>query len=229
LPLDFSNFPQICVVGFFAIGLHEYAHCKVADLAGDPTPRIYGRVTLNLTKHFEPLGTVMMLVTAATGYGIGWGRPAPCDPSKMRNPRWDSFAVAAAGPLSNIIQAIVWALIARLLMISGQIRIEQILPFLGGPEPTFLGTLLFLGVFLNLSLAFFNLLPIPPLDGHWLLGHLLPQPAQDKWFYYSRRYGWGLLLCIVVFSEVFPKYSIFRVIGPLIERGGYYLFGVHLR
>src|SRR5580658_8524945 len=94
---------------FFGVGLHEYAHCKFADMAGDPTPGIYGRVTLNLTKHFELYGTLMMIVTALVGFGIGWGRPAPMDPRKMKNPRWDFFAAVAAGPITNLLQAIIYA------------------------------------------------------------------------------------------------------------------------
>ena len=75
------------IVIFFAIGLHEYAHCKMADVAGDPTPRYYGRVTLNLFKHFDPVGTMMIIITTLYGFGIGWGKPAPMDARKMKNPR----------------------------------------------------------------------------------------------------------------------------------------------
>src|ERR1019366_3379020 len=100
--------PQVAlaqiIVLFFGIGLHEYAHCKFADLAGDPTPRYYGRVTLNLTKHFDPLGTLMMIVSSLTGYGIGWGKPAPINPKKMKNPRIDTFIAVAAGPITNLLQ-----------------------------------------------------------------------------------------------------------------------------
>src|SRR5688500_10381483 len=87
------------IVILFAIGLHEYCHAKFADMAGDPTPRYYGRVTLNLFNHFDPLGTIMIIVTMLSGFGIGWGKPVPMDPSKMRNPRWDHFVAVLAGPL----------------------------------------------------------------------------------------------------------------------------------
>src|SRR5687768_14039545 len=133
--MDFEQLVPLAIVVFFAIGLHEYAHCKFADMAGDPTPRIYGRVTLDLTKHFELFGTLMMLFTATTGFGIGWGKPAPMDPNKMRNPRWDFFAAVAAGPISNVLQAIVWAIIARLMLTGGMIPVDMFmddrLPFLG--------------------------------------------------------------------------------------------------
>lgn len=71
------NILAMIIVIFFAIGLHEYAHCKFADMAGDPTPRMYGRVTLNLFKHFDPLGSIMILFTVLNGFGIGWEDPRP--------------------------------------------------------------------------------------------------------------------------------------------------------
>lgn len=193
------------VVVFFAIGLHEYAHCKFADMAGDPTPRLYGRVTLNLTKHFELFGTIMILLTSVTGIGIGWGKPAPMDPNKMRNPRWDFFIAVLAGPVSNLIQAVFWALLARVLLAAGVIHTDTIANSLEHPD--FIGLLLFYGVMLNLSLAFFNLFPLGPLDGHWLLGLLMPERARDKWFWWNNRYGWGVLIALILIGQV-TKFSI---------------------
>ena len=156
------------IVIFTAIGFHEYAHCKVADMAGDPTPRSYGRVTLNLTKHFEPTGTMMIIFTMMSGFGIGWGRPAPFNPSLMRNPRWDLLASVIAGPASNILQAAVWAIFLRIALLLP----TNVFSTSAGP---FLSILLLYGVYLNLVLAFFNLIPLGPLDGHWIIGQLLPE------------------------------------------------------
>jgi len=222
--MDFDpiRLTAIIIVGYFAIGLHEYAHCKFADMAGDPTPSFYGRVTLNLTKHFEPVGTIMMLLTAITGYGIGWGRPAPINPSKMRNPRWDTFIAVAAGPLSNVLQAVVWAICARLMMATNQITLEGIF----GDQSSLVGTILFYGVFLNLSLAFFNLFPIPPLDGHWLVGLLLPERYRDKWFLYCRQYGWYVLIGLVIIGQSNPQLSIFRLASTPIAYAAKFLFGL---
>src|SRR5579872_2264830 len=97
---------QIVVI-FVSIGLHEFAHCKFADMAGDPTPRYYGRVTLNLFKHFDPLGSLFILFTILGGIGIGWGKPAPMNPAKMNNPRWDWFIAVIAGPLTNVLLAVI--------------------------------------------------------------------------------------------------------------------------
>lgn len=214
----------IIIVGYFAIGLHEYAHCKFADMAGDPTPGFYGRVTLNLTKHFEPVGTIMMLITAVTGYGIGWGRPAPINPSKMRNPRWDTFIAVAAGPLSNVLQAVVWAICARLMLSTNQVSVDAI----KGQEQSLVGMILFVGVTLNLSLAFFNLFPIPPLDGHWLVGLLLPERLRDKWFLYCRQYGWYVLLGLVIIGQSIPSLSVFRLASKPLFHVANFLFGTEI-
>jgi len=219
--IDPIRMMAIILVGFFAIGLHEYAHCKFADMAGDPTPGFYGRVTLNLTKHFEPVGTIMMLITALTGYGIGWGRPAPINPSKMRNPRWDTFISVAAGPLSNVLQAVVWAIIARVLINTHQVSYEEILL-----DHSFLGYVLFFGVFMNLSLAFFNLFPIPPLDGHWLVGLLLPESIRGKWFLYCRQYGWYILIGLVAIGQIEPRLSVFRFAQIPLLKAGIFLLGI---
>ncbi|MEZ0326636.1 MAG: site-2 protease family protein [Fimbriimonas sp.] len=220
----------LVIVIFLAIGLHEYAHCKFADMAGDPTPGIYGRVTLDLTKHFELFGTLMMLLTAATGFGIGWGKPAPMNPSKMRNPRWDFFAAVAAGPISNVLQAVFWALLGRVLLVGGIIQADALLMFadgLGG-EPfrgdAIIAGLIFYGVFVNLSLAIFNLIPLGPLDGHWLVGLLMPERTRDKWFWLNKRYGWYLLLAIVLIGQVFPQYSLLAMIRRPIMNLGIDLF-----
>lgn len=182
------------IVIFLAIGLHEYAHCKVADAAGDPTPALHGRVTLNLTKHFELSGTIMMFITALSGYGLGWGKAAPINPSKMRNPRWDLFYTVSAGPLSNILQAAVWAMAFRLVMAVAPQLIEQ---------SDFVSALLFFGIRTNLALAFFNLIPFGPLDGHWIVGTFLPEKQRYYWYRFNRQIGMiGLFVAIFVFQAI---------------------------
>lgn len=188
----------IAIVIFFAIGLHEYAHCKFADMAGDPTPSMYGRVTLNLTKHFEPVGTFMMIVSSLAGVGLGWGRPAPINPSKMRNPRWDTFAAVAAGPLSNLLQAVVYGFALRFAMKAGAVDVIGVFGALNRDPTTFLAALLSLGVLLNLGLAVFNLIPLGPLDGHWLVAALLPEKQRILWNQWHRRYGMQVLIVLIL-------------------------------
>jgi Zn-dependent protease len=188
---------------FLAIGVHEYAHCKMADMAGDPTPANQGRVTLNLFKHFDPMGSIMILVTVFAGFGIGWGKPAPMDPRKMNNPKWDFFWAVAAGPISNLIQAVVWAVLFRLLLMAG----------MSGPAAGFLAVLAFSGVFINLVLALFNLIPFGVLDGHWLVATFMPDEMAYKWTSFNRQYGMIMLIAIIIGPQLFGWPS---VIGAII-------------
>ncbi len=203
------------LVIFLAIGLHEYAHCKVADLAGDPTPGSFGRVTLNLTKHFEPAGTMMIVLTTMTGFGIGWGRPAPMNPRLMKNPRWDFFAAVMAGPLSNILQAAVWALVMRVI-----IAVDPRL-LVSGDGDSSIGLFLYLAVFVNLALAFFNFIPLGPLDGRWLVGQILPEKPRYYWYRFHDRVGFIGLFVLIFASQLIDRqygYSIiWDTIGPPIN------------
>lgn len=184
-----EEFVAIILVLFLGIGLHEYAHCKMADLAGDPTPRLYGRVTLNLFKHFEPMGSLFMLISAYAGHGLGWGRPAPMDPRKMHNPRWDWFVAVLAGPISNLAQAVIYALLLRL-----RIKME-------GMPVDFLTQFLVMGVIVNIGLFMFNLIPFGPLDGHWLVGLLMPEKQRYYWFRFNSQVGMpGLFVLIMVLN-----------------------------
>lgn len=182
----------VIVVLIIAITIHEFSHAKFADLAGDPTPRYYGRVTLNPLKHLDPFGTIMMVVTVVNGFGIGWGRPVLVDPRKMRNPRWDHFISVAAGPLSNLLQAAIYAIFFRFLAKSGQLVLVE-----NGPSDP-LTTFVMYGVLVNISLFLFNLLPIGPLDGHWLVGAFLPDRLRDKWYLWNRTTGTILMLVLVL-------------------------------
>jgi len=152
LDLLFTNpFAFIVIFGgiILAIGIHEAAHCYTADYLGDPTPQALGRKTLNPLAHLDFWGTVVLLITGR----FGWGKPAPFDPYNLKNPGRDSKLIALAGPISNLIIAICLSALLRILNISN-------LSILG-----ILGHL----IALNINLALFNLLPIPPLDGSKIL------------------------------------------------------------
>ncbi len=188
-----TQFAATLLVIFFAIGLHEYAHAKVADLAGDPTPRYMGRVTLNLFKHFDPLGTIMIIFTSLTGVGIGWGKPVMVNPSKMKNPRWDHFMSVLAGPATNILQAMFFAIVLRIVATTS--------PYALVPGE-FLHSFLIMGVVINIGLAVFNMIPFGPLDGHWLLGYLMPEQTRLKWFMFNRTVGGMILIGIILFGQL---------------------------
>ena len=181
-----------------AIGIHEYCHAKFADLAGDPTPRSQGRVTLNLFNHFDPLGLMMIIITSISGFGIGWGRPVVVNPSLMHNPRWDHFVSVAAGPLSNLAQATLFALVFRA----------------AGSQSELLALVCLLGVDLNLRLFLFNLIPLGPLDGHWLVGALLPDRARIQWLKFSQGIGTFVLLGIIFGGQIFNLPILSMIIGP---------------
>ncbi len=168
-----------------AIGLHEFAHAYIADLSGDPTPRMMGRVTLNPIAHLDPMGTLFMAITVFSGYGLGWGKPVMVRHDKMNNPRWDSLLVAIAGPISNLLQAAIFAVLLRALGMSGA---------LSGVVAVFL----FFGVLINVSLAIFNMIPLGPLDGHWIVGAFLPEPLRTQWFQFNRGIGSFVFLALVL-------------------------------
>lgn len=202
-PID--RIAAIAVVIFLAIGLHEYAHAKFADMAGDPTPGYYGRVTLNLTKHFELVGTIMILFTSLVGVGIGWGKPVPMDPRKMKNPRWDHFVAVLAGPVSNLVQAVVFATVYRLLLSAAPNLIVSM---------PLLSFFLEMGVMINLSLMIFNLLPIGPLDGMWILGTFLGDRARYAWTRWNLTVGQFMFLALVLMGQLSSVSLLSAVILP---------------
>lgn len=173
------------IILILAIGVHEFAHAYIADLSGDPTPRMMGRVTLNPLAHLDPMGTIFMAITAWSGYGIGWGKPVIVRHDKMNNPRWDSLLVAIAGPISNLLQAAIFAVLFRGLSMAGSLS-------------SMIALFLLLGVIVNVSLAVFNMIPLGPLDGHWIVGAFLPEPMRTQWFQFNRGIGSFVFLALVL-------------------------------
>ena len=209
---------------FFAIGIHEFCHAKFADLAGDPTPGLFGRVTLNLTKHFELMGTIMIVITSIAGVGIGWGKPVPMDPRKMRNPKWDHFVAVAAGPASNFIQAAVFAIMIRMAVGSPDfygallatmvkdLGVDSVATY--GFGMSFMAAWFFYGVLINIALCLFNLIPIGPLDGMWLFGTFLPPEVQMRWVRFNLSYGGMLFIGLILFSQLSDYDLIGKIIYP---------------
>ncbi len=167
-----------------AITIHEFSHAITADKLGDSTPRSQGRISLFPTDHLDPFGTIMMVITTITGYGIGWGRPVMTNPRNFAHPTRDSAIVAVAGPISNILQAIVFA---------GLFRIFQ---HASDPIVLFFET----GVFVNLSLALFNMIPIGPLDGHWVMQSVLPRDLAAQYERINSAYGSMVFIGLVLMA-----------------------------
>lgn len=153
------------IVLIFSVILHEVSHGYVADKLGDPTARNLGRLTLNPLKHIDPVGSIilplLLYYLTSGGFVFGWAKPVPFDPRFLRNPRRDAGRIAAAGPITNLLLAAVFGGIVRILTSQGQ----------GG---SILTLLLYIIVEINVGLAIFNLVPIPPLDGSKVLYALLP-------------------------------------------------------
>ncbi len=194
LELLFSNpLSFILVFGglILAVGLHEAAHCYMADYLGDPTPRSLGRLTLNPLVHLDLLGTIAILFA-----GFGWGKPAPFDPYNLKNPKKDTALIALAGPVTNIAIALLLGLAMR---------------FVSMPTPVYQS--LFNILIINLSLAFFNLIPVPPLDGSKIIGVLMSHETATRY----QRINNPLLLLALIFP-IFAGASLASIIiSPMIS------------
>lgn len=179
LELLFSNpFAFILVFGgiIIAIGLHEAAHSYMADYLGDPTPRSLGRLTLNPLAHLDPLGTLTILIT---GF-FGWGKPAPFDPYNLKDPKRDTALIALAGPVSNLLIAFIFAILLRLVI------------------PDFLFNIVTFFIRLNVGLAIFNLIPVPPLDGSKIVGLFLSHEIGHRYQRLSGQNSQLLLLLLIL-------------------------------
>ena len=178
----------------FSLSVHESAHAWMADRLGDPTGRMLGRITLNPLPHIDPLGTLLMpAVLSLLGAPVfGWAKPVPMVPRHFRKPLRDQALVGAAGPLSNLTVAVLsTSLLGGLLLLWGRER------FWNAMETPYSSAwwLATLGV-INVVLAGFNLIPIPPLDGSWVLAALLPTGGR---VFYERMRGVGPILLLLLF------------------------------
>jgi len=168
----------------FAITVHEAAHGYVARMFGDNTAYVLGRVTLNPVKHIDPLGTIVIPLgmVLLTGFMFGWAKPVPVDWGSLRKPKRDMIWVAAAGPGVNLVMAVVWALLYRVLSAAG---VQENYFYLVAQA----------GISVNLVFMALNLLPIPPLDGGRIVSGLLPTRMSIA---YSRIEPYGLFILLAL-------------------------------
>ena len=180
-----------------AITLHEAAHGWAAKRFGDATAFMLGRITLNPLKHIDPIGTVIMpiaLWVISNGtFTFGYAKPVPVNFNNLRNPKRDMVWVAFAGPATNLLQALVWGLIA---IVAGNLGID-------GSLAQFIGGMCQAGLWINVLLFTFNLLPLPPLDGGRIAVGLLPREPSN-WLARIEPYGFYIVLALLLTNIIYP-------------------------
>lgn len=190
-----------------SLSIHEFSHGLASYKKGDPTPKMQGRLTLNPLSHLDPMGAMVLLLTRR----FGWAKPVPINPHYYSEPRKDLMLVSVAGPASNFVLAVIFALFLNLLGV-----------FLSGPlamrmytQPNSLIVVLVqflqLGIIINVSLGIFNLLPVPPLDGSKILRGVLP-PEADRYLDQLEGPMGMILLLILAFTGVLGA-----IIGPVVQ------------
>ena len=187
----------------FALTVYELAHGYVAYRLGDPTAKYAGRLTLNPISHLDPVGTLMLFIVH-----FGWAKPVPVDPRYFANPKRDMLWVALAGPGSNIALAFLSGLVIRFINANPYLFHES---FLGEA----FAAMMVLSLQINLALAIFNMLPIPPLDGSKVLYGLLP-PQYEHIAYNLERYGPGVLFALVMLGMLTGVSIFWAFIGPFV-------------
>ena len=163
-----------------AVTIHEYSHGWVANRLGDPTARLSGRLTLNPLAHIDPIGSValpLLLIITGSPIVFGWAKPVPVDARNLRNPKEDMIWVGLAGPGANFLAATAFALLVRI---------------------GFVHSIIVLFIIINLILAFFNLIPIPPLDGSRIVSGLLPYQYA---YQYSRIEPFGIIILFILLAS----------------------------
>jgi len=184
-----------------AITFHESAHAYVAMVLGDPTAKLRGRVSLNPMKHLDPFGTIMIIMTFLSGFGIGWGKPVPVNPYNFKDYKKGEALTALAGPMSNFILALIASFFLR---------------YLGDVWPIWAVKFISVFIMLNLGLMCFNLIPVPPLDGSKILFLFIPNK-----YYYLRpkleKNGPIILLIAIIAGQFLGLPILMWVISPMIK------------
>lgn len=207
--VDWGRVALLVAVIVPSIVLHEVSHGWVANALGDDTAKRAGRLTLNPLRHIDPFGTVILpFLLSLSGVGaFGYAKPVPVSPRRLRNPRQHSLYVSLAGPATNIAIAVAAALVLRFRFSAELDRVAFV-----GDLPLVPQVLLWLGL-MNVILAVFNMLPIPPLDGSAMVERVLPTRWWPTWLKF-RQWGFGILLLIVL---LVPS-SLNRVFDPAMDQ-----------
>ena len=210
LGLNLDPATLVAVAIFLLVGfpVHEFSHALAAYRLGDGTAKLFGRLTLNPLVHLDPYGSLLLVASAVLGgFIIGWAKPTPVNPSMLRGGRRAEAWVAAAGPVSNLVMAVLAALALRAIIALDLVSSDAVL---------FVANVAYIFVFINLALFIFNLIPIPPLDGSKVMFALMN--PQTVWQIRPKLEQWGFLILIVVMIIPINGISIGgRVILPLLN------------
>ncbi|MFN0112588.1 MAG: site-2 protease family protein [Blastocatellia bacterium] len=181
------------VVFLLSLTVHECAHAWMAERVGDPTARYLGRVTLNPIPHIDPIGTIVFPLLAYTSGAMffGWAKPVPYNPSNLRDRKWGEILIAAAGPLSNVLLAFIFLGLWKVLL---QTSLVHSLGDMQAPIKAVLDK----GIDVNIVLAVFNMIPVPPLDGSKVLMNLLPDSIAEP---YSQLPDWSGFIVLFLLAR----------------------------
>jgi Zn-dependent protease len=197
------------VIFLLSLTVHECAHAWAAEKSGDPTGRYLGRITLNPIPHIDIFGTVIFPLVAITtgGWMFGWAKPVPFNPVNLRDRRWGEIFIAMAGPLSNVLLVILFFVLFKVIFGSSM---QPTNPFGEMGQP--IGMMLITGIRLNVVLAVFNLIPIPPLDGSHVMRNLLPDSLAESYAQIPEWAGFILLFVLIYLGVtsmlIFPIFDL---------------------
>jgi len=195
----------------FAVTIHEAAHGYVANYFGDPTAKLLGRLSLNPIKHIDPIGTIAVpavLILMQAGFIFGWAKPVPIGYRNFKNPKRDMAITALAGPISNLIMAIGWAILAKIFDIT---EIDEAF------SPAFqMGVY---GVLINLMLMSLNILPIPPLDGSRVISAFLPYKVERA---YNSLEPYGIIIIMLLALSGI----LFKILYPMVMISAGFIFAL---
>ena len=181
-----------------AITIHEFSHALAADFLGDPTPKLQGRLTLNPKAHLDPFGFLFLFF-----FGFGWGKPVEFDPFNLKNPRRDAAIISLAGPISNLILALILSILLKLFIF---FKIKSLYT---------IGSLFFVPmIYLDVVLAVFNFLPIHPLDGFKIVGGVLPEKQAKDWYDLEK---YGIIFLLMMFFPLGKSSMIDLLIRPMVS------------